>query len=80
MLDTQAAMAAWSLIALEGDEPEVRHVVPNFDVRPHRLGVDCECRPSVEYVAADVLLVWHQAWDGREAFEERFTGNGGSLS
>ena len=45
------------------------HVYPTHDDRPHRFGVDCECRPTVEHYAKD--LVTHNAFDARELAESQ---------
>jgi hypothetical protein len=42
---------------------------PNRTVLPHRDGMDCECRPTLEEVSSGWLIV-HHAWDCREYFEE----------
>jgi hypothetical protein len=43
------------------------HVHPTRDDRPHRFGVDCECRPTVERYAKDLII--HNSFDGREFAE-----------
>jgi hypothetical protein len=51
------------------DPERVWNVVPEQDLLPHRDGMDCECRPTLEEVSSGWLIV-HHAWDCREYFEE----------
>ena len=51
------------------------HVVPNGDIYPHdtESGGQCDCNPTVEFENGDALII-HNAWDGREIFEEMDAG------
>lgn len=44
------------------------NVLPLNDLRRHRRGVDCDCRPAAEESDEGALIV-HNSWDGREAWE-----------
>ena len=45
------------------------HVIPEQDLCPHRFGLDCPCRPTLERGPWRVV---HQAWDAREEFEDAY--------
>ena len=46
------------------------HVYPLNDKKPHKLeGVDCECKPKVEVVGAN-LIITHNAFDHRAIMEQ----------
>lgn len=45
------------------------NVIPENDLRPHLLGVDCHCNPRVIKEGASQIIV-HNAYDGREIVEE----------
>ena len=46
------------------------HVLPVNDLKPHEeSGVGCPCKPRIEVVGADLIIV-HNAWDNREVFEQ----------
>jgi hypothetical protein len=44
-----------------------RHLIPFCDDRPHHASASCWCRPEQDTDKADDF--WHNAADGREAFE-----------
>ena len=46
------------------------HIVPEDDIREHRLGLDCECRPNlIPEDSTHYAVIIHNAWDGREEWE-----------
>jgi hypothetical protein len=46
------------------------HVLPVNDLFPHiEEGTNCPCRPRIERHGNDLLVI-HNAWDGREQWEE----------
>jgi hypothetical protein len=50
---------------------EAVHIVPVADSAPHRDdGTPCWCRPRLERVGDDGLVVIHHSADGRELVEE----------
>ncbi len=46
------------------------HIIPIRDLRPHRAGIDCECRPQRVLPpfgrTRQIVLLLHSAWDARE--------------
>lgn len=42
-------------------------IEPVADIRPHVSSDDCDCLPRLE--AGNVMLLIHNAFDGRECFE-----------
>jgi hypothetical protein len=54
----------------------ISHVYPVSDTRPHNIedGGQCDCGPKVEFLESGDTLVVHNAWDGREIFEELDAG------
>jgi hypothetical protein len=49
---------------------EIVHVVPLNDLKSHiESGVYCHCQPEVRKEEAGTLII-HNAYDGREFFEE----------
>lgn len=63
-----AERARWELIASGGDDGH-RHVKPIADLRDHVEDVLCWCNPAVEELEPGLLLVTHNAEDGRELVE-----------
>ena len=45
-------------------DPNTVHVMPRFDLVPHRCSKECECGPRVEQTDEGTIVV-HNAWDGR---------------
>lgn len=56
----------------------ILHIAPNEDSHPHDTdsGGQCDCNPAVEFRENGDTLVIHNAWDGREIFEELDGGKG----
>ncbi len=51
--------------------PPTRAVVPLDDLYPHDdYSPDCACNPKTEILEGDQLLIIHNAFDGREIFEQ----------
>lgn len=48
------------------------HVVPTNDIYPHNTddAGQCDCQPEVEFLEGGDTMTKHNAWDGREIFEE----------
>jgi len=47
----------------------VVHIMPMRDLRPHRAGIDCECRPQrvlPPFGETRHIVLLHNAWDVRE--------------
>jgi hypothetical protein len=73
-----ARRKGWALrsytLTRRGREREVRIVYPRSDARRHRVHPlttrQCWCKPSVERVARNTILVGHHAADGRELVEQ----------
>ena len=61
----------WAVI----DTPTAVHIVPEDDLKAHRLSAGCECNPACDEGAkhGDVVfwLVTHHSYDGREENEPR---------
>jgi hypothetical protein len=51
-----------------GWQLEGQHVTPRNDVREHVLSLRCDCQPTRDVLAPEVII--HNAFDGREAYEE----------
>jgi len=50
---------------------EIYHVVPIDDIKPHvESGTHCPCQPEIRPEPPYGQLVIHNAWDGREFYEE----------
>lgn len=48
------------------------HVVPVDDLQPHNTFSDyCKCSPRIEYQPDGGRVIVHNAYDGREFFEEQ---------
>ena len=45
------------------------HIIPINDLHPHSEDDKCECKPKVEVVDGGVLVI-HNAYDGREIYED----------
>lgn len=47
------------------------HVYPVDDLFPHdtESAGQCECNPKIEFENGETMVI-HNAWDGREIFEE----------
>lgn len=50
------------------------HTIPVLDIEPHRINDSCGCKPVVT-ISERVIIVTHNAFDGREALK-RITGKG----
>lgn len=46
------------------------HVLPLDDLKEHTQSDDCECHPKIEYVGEGGKVVVHNAYDGREFWEQ----------
>lgn len=46
------------------------HVLPLNDLKEHTQSDDCECHPKIEYVGEGGKVVVHNAYDGREFWEQ----------
>lgn len=44
-------------------------VYPENDLKPHSMGVGCDCEPAVEVIGASLLIV-HNSYDHREIVEQ----------
>ena len=44
-------------------------VMPVNDLREHIPGEHCPCKPTVEIVGANLVII-HNSWDGRELIEQ----------
>ena len=55
--------------------PEAVHVIPLNDLHPHDEDQRCRCQPKLETERDDdftvLVYIWvHNAWDGRENYED----------
>jgi hypothetical protein len=59
------------IVRVEGRqvEPKILHVVPQNDLRPHELSVNCWCRPRLVCQSPRAQVYSHNALDGREIVE-----------
>jgi hypothetical protein len=63
---------SWSiLLGMDGKH----HVVPDEDMRKHRITIACWCRPKLDAQSADVVV--HNAMDERERYEDKPQHHGG---
>ncbi len=46
------------------------HVTPIDDLEPHEESTTCKCEPRVEIGCNGDMIIIHNAFDGRELFEE----------
>ena len=44
-------------------------VMPVNDLREHIPGTHCPCKPTIEIVGANLVII-HNSWDGRELIEQ----------
>ena len=60
---------------------DIYHVKPENDLKPHSLSaaLPCECKPRNEKQPNGDTLIIHNAWDGREFYEQWFTKEGSDL-
>lgn len=56
--------------------PEIYHVLPVSDLKPHSesSAILCQCQPEVRLVEGGTLII-HNAYDGREFWEIEGTGH-----
>lgn len=54
----------------EDDEDYTYHVVPLDDEHEHMLSRQCECVPRAKAVDDMSIIIVHNSFDGREAYEE----------
>lgn len=45
------------------------NTLPVGDIKPHVEDASCPCKPRVEVIGANLMII-HNAWDNRELFEE----------
>lgn len=46
------------------------HVSPVDDLKPHELGTECWCMPTLETTESGTIIVIHNSMDKREEFEQ----------
>jgi len=46
------------------------NILPINDIKEHTEDTTCKCRPSAEILENGELMIIHNSFDGREAFEE----------
>jgi hypothetical protein len=64
---------AWSTEYYYDNEGEIigdMHVVPIDDDEEHELIRTCHCKPTVTAIDDMTLMIIHNSFDGREAYEE----------
>lgn len=47
------------------------NILPTNDIKEHTEDSTCKCRPSVEILENGELMIIHNSFDGREAYEKR---------
>lgn len=53
----------------EREEAMIVNVTPCNDLRYHKEDSTCPCKPKIEFVDDNILIV-HNSFDGREAVEQ----------
>lgn len=55
---------------------EIYHVLPSDDLKPHSesAALPCKCEPEIRRVDGGTLII-HNAYDGREFFEQEGQGH-----
>lgn len=48
---------------------ETYHILPVNDLKEHEEETDCHCEPTVEWHEGGLVVI-HNAYDGRELYEE----------
>jgi len=46
-----------------------QHILPINDIEPHEESITCKCKPNVEHVEGNMIVI-HNSFDGRERQEE----------
>jgi hypothetical protein len=61
---------------------DIYHVTPNNDLKRHSMSenIPCACQPRTEQAPEGHRLIIHNAYDGREFYEEWFTKEGSGLT